>query len=241
MRRALLDLLAERDGRTLKELAEPFAMTRQGCSKHLAVLEEAHVVVVKTVGKERHHYLNADPIQRMYDRWVSRYARPWTQMVADVRRRAETTPEVPMHHPELVVETFVETTPERLWQALVDPDDTERYYFGGRFDGSVAPGSAYRYLAPDGTVLISGTVVSADPPRELVMTFLPGWVPEGETRPSRATFTIEARGPVCRLTVVHDRISVEDALAGSYRSGWSQVLAGLKTLLETGRPLAPVG
>jgi uncharacterized protein YndB with AHSA1/START domain/DNA-binding transcriptional ArsR family regulator len=232
----VLDRLADRPGMTLKELAEGFAMTRQGCSKHLAVLEAAHVVVVQSVGKERHHYLNADPIQRMYDRWVSRYARPWARAVAGLRRRVEIK-ETTMHSPELVIETYIATTPERLWQSLIDPDDTERYYFAGRFDGNPKAGSPYRYVGPDGSVLISGTIVSADPPRELVMTFLPEWAPDAATVPSRATFTIEPRGSVCKLTLRHDRIALDDALAPTYRSGWSQVLASLKTLLETGEPL----
>lgn len=241
MRRAILDLLREQGGLTLKELAEPFDMTRQGCSKHLAVLEEAGLVVSRPAGKEKHHHLNAAPVQSIYDRWVSHYAKPWVRAMGDLKRRLESQEETRMSLPDLIVETYIQTTPERLWQALTRGEDTERYYFGTRLETSLEPGSPYRYLGTDGRVAISGTIVSADPPRELVMTFLPGWVPEERTRPSRATFTIEQRGAVCKLTLVHDRIDQEDSVAGDYRGGWAQVLAGLKTLLETGRPLALPG
>ncbi len=240
VRRAILDLLSRQDGLTLKELAEPFDMTRQGCSKHIAVLEEARLVVSRPAGKEKHHYLNAAPVQSIYDRWVSRYARPWVRAMGDLKRRLESEEES-MALPELIVETYIETTPERLWQALTRGDDTERYYFGTRLETSLEPGSPYRYLGAEGRTSISGTIVSADPPRELVMTFLPGWVLEERTRPSRATFTIEQRGALCKLTLVHDRIDPEDSVAGDYRGGWAQVLAGLKTLLETGRPMALPG
>lgn len=72
-RRRLLDLLFERDGRTLSELEAPMAMTRFGVMKHLKVLAEAGLVVTRKVGREKLHYLNPAPIQQVHERWIGKY------------------------------------------------------------------------------------------------------------------------------------------------------------------------
>src|SRR5580704_10912792 len=78
-RRRLLDKLFKRDGQTLGQLEEYLPeMTRFGVMKHLGLLEEAGLVTTRKVGREKVHYLNAVPIQRVFDRWVSKYAAPWT-------------------------------------------------------------------------------------------------------------------------------------------------------------------
>ena len=77
-RRLLLDRLFEHDGQSLGQLCEALpGMTRFGVSKHLAVLVEAHLVVVERHGREKHHYLNPVPIQQIHDRWISKYAAPF--------------------------------------------------------------------------------------------------------------------------------------------------------------------
>jgi DNA-binding transcriptional ArsR family regulator len=89
-RRAFLDALRERDGRTLGELCELApSMTRFGVMKHLRVLEEAHLVVVERVGRSKFHYLNPVPIRQIHDRWISRYAEAHAAGLIDLRDRAE--------------------------------------------------------------------------------------------------------------------------------------------------------
>ena len=142
-----------------------------------------------------------------------------------------------MHHPDLIVETFVHATPERLWEALTSAEETPQYYMGTRLETELVVGGPYVYRAADGHPMITGTLVSVDPPRELVMTFTPGWCPPDQTRTSQVTLTIEPRGPLSKLTVLHREIALDDEQAGTYREGWTIVLAGLKTLVETGSPL----
>jgi DNA-binding transcriptional ArsR family regulator len=88
-RRLLLDLLFERDGQTLSDLAARLAMTRFGVMKHLRVLEDAGLVVTRRVGREKHHYLNPVPIRVIYERWVSKYAEPWVSGISDLKTRLE--------------------------------------------------------------------------------------------------------------------------------------------------------
>jgi DNA-binding transcriptional ArsR family regulator len=88
-RRELLDQLFKRDGQTLGELCEYLDMTRFGVMKHLRILEEAHLVVVRRKGREKLHFLNPVPIQRVYDRWVSKYASGFTKKLTALKDQLE--------------------------------------------------------------------------------------------------------------------------------------------------------
>jgi DNA-binding transcriptional ArsR family regulator len=89
-RREILDLL--RDGpRTTGAIAERFPkLTRFAVMQHLRVLEEADLVIPRREGRERYNYLNPVPIQQVFDRWVSRYTRPWTEALVSLRDELET-------------------------------------------------------------------------------------------------------------------------------------------------------
>jgi len=89
-RRGLLDALFERDGQSLGELCETVPdMTRFGVMKHLAVLEEAHLVLTERDGRLKRHYLNPIPIREVHDRWISRFAEPHVAGLLELRDRAE--------------------------------------------------------------------------------------------------------------------------------------------------------
>jgi uncharacterized protein YndB with AHSA1/START domain len=163
-----------------------------------------------------------------------------------------------------VYRIYIKATPEAVWEAITQPDWTEKYLYESRVDYDLRAGGTYKaypseamrrhgaemgYPIPD--VVVDGEVVEADPPRKLVQTWRmlmdPGMAAEGFTR---LTFEIEpGQGPgqtgVTKLTVVHDlegapqvaalvRGDMEAAGAGG---GWIAILSSLKTLLETGQPL----
>ena len=88
-RRIFLDRLFERDGQTLGELSEHVDMTRFGAMKHLRILEDAGLVVTRRRGREKYHFLNPVPIQRIYDRWVSKYASRFTKTLSDMKDHLE--------------------------------------------------------------------------------------------------------------------------------------------------------
>src|ERR671921_1317161 len=90
-RRFLLDLLFERDGRTLGELEAELDMTRFGAMKHLRVLEEAGLVVTRRSGREKHHFLNPVPIRLVHDRWIDKYTEHRVAALADLKRELEDT------------------------------------------------------------------------------------------------------------------------------------------------------
>ena len=153
-----------------------------------------------------------------------------------------------------VYRVFIRATPQAIWDAITSPEWTQKYGYGGRAEYDLRPGGAYRALAPEAMlamgapeVVVDGEVVEADPPRKLVQTWRPLWDPEliAEGH-KRLTWEIADSGDgITALTVTHE---LEDApktaaqVAGTAEreaggGGWSWVLSGLKTLLETGKPL----
>ncbi len=90
-RRTLLDLLNAHDGRTLSDLCEHLAMTRQAVTQHLAVLEAARLVVTMRRGREKLHFLNSVPLQEIYDRWIRRFERSRLRAMHEMKRRLEGT------------------------------------------------------------------------------------------------------------------------------------------------------
>jgi DNA-binding transcriptional ArsR family regulator len=88
-RRFLLDLLFERDGRTLTELESELSMTRFGVMKHLKVLEEADLVVTRRSGREKLHFLNPVPIRLVHDRWIDKYTERRVSALVDLKSELE--------------------------------------------------------------------------------------------------------------------------------------------------------
>jgi DNA-binding transcriptional ArsR family regulator len=88
-RRLLLDLLFQKDGRTLRELEAAVSMTRFGVMKHLKVLEDANLVVTQRSGREKHHYLNPVPIREIHDRWIHKFNERRLAGLMDMRRNLE--------------------------------------------------------------------------------------------------------------------------------------------------------
>ena len=90
-RRKLLDLLHEHDGRTLIDLCEHLAMTRQGVTQHLDVLEAANLLATVKRGREKLHFLNPVPLQEIYERWIAKFEKPRLKALSDLKKRLEKT------------------------------------------------------------------------------------------------------------------------------------------------------
>src|SRR4051794_16432581 len=248
-RRTLLDRLFERDGQTLGDLETALpGMGRFGVMKHLRVLEAANLVTSRKVGRERHHYLNPVPIRRLHDRWLDRYRIRAADLLDDLRHTLETEPmtlstdattQAPPGH---VVTTFIKAPPETVWRALTESSFTTRYYYRSTVDSDWQAGSPYRYSI-DGEAAIEGEILEAAAPSRLVMTFSALWSPDvAADPPSRLTWELEGAGPgVTRLTVVHGGFASETATFREVTGGWSWIVSGLKSLLETGEPLPARG
>ena len=234
-RRKLLDALFRHDGQTLSQLERRLPMTRFGVMKHLRVLEEARLVVRQRRGREKLHFLNPVPIRLVHDRWVSKYAEPWAAALSDLKRNLEDGTM------EKVFEIYIKTTPQRLWEAITNPEMRKKYTFGMVVTSDWKPGSRYEGTSPKAAgPLLEGENLEVDPPRRLVQSFRALWGEDVKKEgTSRVTWVIEPIGDSCRLMVTHDQLreGANDQLYG----GWPMILSGLKTLLETGELLTTPG
>jgi uncharacterized protein YndB with AHSA1/START domain/DNA-binding transcriptional ArsR family regulator len=251
-RRRLLDSLNARSGQTLRELCADMDMARQSVSKHLAVLEAAHLVSIRWSGREKLHYLNPAPINEISERWINQYDRERVRALSDLKRALE---EHPMDKPSFVYTTYIRTTPERLWQALTDPAFTERYW-GVALESDWNAGSTITLHQWGLTIADPEQVVlESQPYRRLSYTwhtFTPEWRETARKRVgfseefldriaterrSKATFEIEDLGELVKLTVIHDGFDASSEVLETISQGWPHVLSNLKTLLETGETL----
>jgi uncharacterized protein YndB with AHSA1/START domain len=139
-----------------------------------------------------------------------------------------------------VYSVFIRATPEQVWDAITKPEFTMRYFYGSELESTFEQGASYKQWAPEREKLwVEGEVLESDRPRRLAHSWRSLFDEESAAEePSRVTWEIEAQeGGVTKLTVVHDQLESAPKTAASVAGGWSYVLSGLKTLLETGEPL----
>lgn len=150
-----------------------------------------------------------------------------------------------MTKPSFVYVTYIATTPEKVWRALVDTDITRQYWIGSSGPARVnvsdwKPGSRWEHQRADEThtVDVVGTVVETAPPRRLVITWARPKEADDATKHSRVTFDVEPQSDrLIRLTVTHEDLEHDPKMLASISGGWPQVLSNLKTFLETGKAL----
>jgi uncharacterized protein YndB with AHSA1/START domain/DNA-binding transcriptional ArsR family regulator len=242
-RRLLLDQLFERDGQTLGELTGHLPdMTRFGVMRHLDVLETAGLISTRKVGREKRHYLNPVPIRRIHDRWISKYAAPVVGTMSAVKDHLEGPPMAAPLPDEIdhVYTIFINASPERVWQAITNGDDTVQYYYGTRVVSDWKVGSRLSYDYPDGKVAADGEVLVCQPPSRLETTFRARWSPEAEAEGAitHVWELAEADGAT-RLTVTTKGLKKGSAQAEGFGEGMIYIVSGLKTYLEGGRTAVP--
>ena len=144
-----------------------------------------------------------------------------------------------MSHDRFVHVTYIRTTPEKLWQGLTDPAFTRRYWAETWQDSAWTKGASWKLMIPDGRVGDAGQVLEIDPPRRLVLSwrneFMDDLKAEGF---STLTYELEPQGSCVKLTLIHEMAMTGSKLIEQVSSGWPMLMASLKSLLETGEPLA---
>ncbi|MGA3048653.1 MAG: SRPBCC family protein [Terracidiphilus sp.] len=143
-----------------------------------------------------------------------------------------------MAESEFVYVTYIRTTPEKLWQALTEPEFTRKFWVGTVQECEWKPGASWKMMAPDGRVADAGEVVEIDPPRKLVLKWQNHLFPEMTAEGfSRMTYQLEPMGSSVKLTVTHTMDKPNSILVNKVSQGWPHILASLKSLLETGESL----
>ncbi|MGO9269981.1 MAG: SRPBCC family protein [Terriglobia bacterium] len=143
-----------------------------------------------------------------------------------------------MANSRFVYVTYIRTTPEKLWQALIDPEFTRRFWCECWQESEWKTGTPWRLMIPDGRVGDSGEILEIEPQRRLVLSWRNEFKPElREEGYSRLTYELEEKGGSVKLTVIHEMDRPGSKFIDAVSGGWPLILASLKSLLETGEPL----
>jgi uncharacterized protein YndB with AHSA1/START domain/DNA-binding transcriptional ArsR family regulator len=243
-RRRLLDLL--RDGpRTTGALAAAFpALSRFAVMKHLGVLEDAGLVLVRPHGRERWHYLNAVPLRRLYERWVSEYQSRWAASLLDLQWKAEIG-EGRGSRVELMQieqEATIAAPPDRVFAALVEPDAWWHLRYARAparivFE-PVLGGHFYQQFDGEHTGVLWAVVTWFEPGKRLVLS---GTLDMSGAVAGTATFDLDPRGGGTVLRLRHEAVGpIAAETHASYTAGWKALLGErLKAYVERGERYRP--
>jgi len=143
-----------------------------------------------------------------------------------------------MEKPKFVYVTYIRTTPEKLWRALIEPEFTRRYWCATWQESEWKPGASWQIMIPDGRVADTGKIIEFEPPKRLVLTWRNEFKPELHAEGySRLTYELEKLGESVKLSIIHEMDRPGSKLIDAVSGGWPLILASLKSLLETGEPL----
>ncbi len=144
-----------------------------------------------------------------------------------------------MSKPQFVYAIYIASTPEKVWQALTDPNITEKYWFGFRVAAGGKPGEHMTATDPKGKLVHDDPIIESDPPRRLSYAWSPLYKDLQGERPSRVTFELAPLKDQTRLTIVHEDFDDGSKIFGLISKGWPAVLSSMKSFIETGSGLQP--
>lgn len=241
-RRRLLDVLREQP-QTTGALAAAFpALSRFAVMKHLGVLEAAGLVVARKRGREVWHYLNAVPLQRLYERWVSAYQGQWASSLLGIQQIAEQGRElaqevIRMETVQIEQEVQIAAEPERVFAALVDPDAWwsrryERAPTGLIFEPKLG-GRFYQQFEGEGAGVSWAVVTWYEPGKRLSLS---GTLDMHKAVAGSVTFDLEPQGDGTLLRLQHYAVGpIEESTRANYHAGWQELLRNrLKAYAERG-------
>jgi uncharacterized protein YndB with AHSA1/START domain len=143
-----------------------------------------------------------------------------------------------MSESRFVYVTYIRTTAEKLWRALLEPEFTRQYWMATTHESEWKPGAPWRIRFADGRVADSGEIIEIDPSRRLALKWrheiIPALTAEGF---SRMSYELEEQGESVKLTLTHTMDVSESKFIKAVSTGWPMILSSLKSLLETGESL----
>lgn len=143
-----------------------------------------------------------------------------------------------MDSSRFVYVTYIRTTPEKLWQALIEPEFTRRYWAETWQESEWNKGASWRLMIPDGRVGDAGEILEIEPERRLVLAWRNEFQPNlGAEGFSRVTYELDKQDDMVKLTISQEIDRPGSKLIEQMSGGWPMLFASLKSLLETGEPL----
>ncbi|NNG47821.1 MAG: hypothetical protein HKM86_12010, partial [Deltaproteobacteria bacterium] len=140
--------------------------------------------------------------------------------------------------PVHVYQVYINAAPARVWQAIVDGQQTQRYFYGTRVESTWEPGAGLSYFGGDGSVVADGKVIAIEAPNRLEMAFHARWDPDLEAEgPAREVWLLEDVNGATKLTVELYEVALDSKTYEDFTGGFPYILSGLKTFVETGESL----
>ncbi len=141
---------------------------------------------------------------------------------------------------EYSYELYIAAPPEKVWKGLIDGELTKRYVYGTRLQSSLKQGAPYAYLGDGDFKVVDGRILEIEPGKRLVMTWSAHWDEAvSKDAPSRVTYQLTPVDPTTtKLSLLHDDFADTTATYHGSVAGWPLMLSSLKSLLETGKPIA---
>ena len=134
--------------------------------------------------------------------------------------------------------TYIRTSAEKLWSALLKPEFTKQYWFGMHMASEWKAGAPWQLVFADGRIADGGEVLEIDPPRRLVVRWQNEWRPELKAEgPANCMFELEPDGEIVKLTITHTSPHPDSKLIVAVSGGWPRIVSNLKSLLETGKAM----
>jgi uncharacterized protein YndB with AHSA1/START domain len=138
--------------------------------------------------------------------------------------------------------TYIRTTPEKVWDALMDPAFNKLYWFGAHMQSEWKKGADWKIVLDDGRIADTGEIVEIEKPKKLVIKWRNEFMPELKAEGwARCTIELEPVADTVKLTVLHEIDKDGSKFIQAVSGGWPKILSGLKSLLETGKPLEGIG
>lgn len=137
--------------------------------------------------------------------------------------------------------TYIRTTPGKLWDALTRPEFTKLYWFGAELISEWKQGAAWKIQFEDGRIADAGEILEIEKPRKIVIKWRNEFMPEMKAEGfSRCTIELEPAADAVKLTVLHEIDKTGSKFIQAVSGGWPKILSSLKSMLETGKPLADI-
>lgn len=238
-RRRIMDMLKDHPGMNVNDISDRFDYSRFAVMKHLRVLEAANLVVSRRSGNSRLLFLNAIPIQTIYDRWTSEYSALWASGLTALKYNIEAKDQL-MNGDGIqqYYQYYIRTTAKELWDALFDPKITRKCFFNANVTGRPEVGSEILFTQKDENgsekEVIKGKILEAVPREKLVYSFE---FVEYDDPPTEVTYLLEETVSVVSLQVVHSGFKDETRTYEDVSNGWPLILSCFKSMVETGEPL----
>jgi len=137
--------------------------------------------------------------------------------------------------------TYIRTTPEKAWNTLMQPEFNKLYWFGAFMESEWKQGAPWKIVLPDGRIADMGEIVEIEKPKKIVIKWRNEFMPEMKAEGwSRCTIELEVAGDTVKFTVLHEIDKDDSKFIKAVSGGWPKILSGLKSLLETGKPLEDI-